>query len=110
FDGARERAAEHDRVAAEEQGLHDGAIAPDASVSDDRHITGRRMACRERFDLRHAEVGVQARRASATGTDADLDAVHAAFDEEARAFGRRDVAGNQLDAVKLLAERLDRTP
>ena len=109
LDRAGERAAEHDRVAAEEQRLHDRAVALDAAVGDERHArAGGGAAGDQRFDLRHAEVRVEPGRAAAAGTDADLDAVDAALDEEARPFGGGDIAGDQLDVAELLAERLDR--
>ena len=105
---AGEHAAEHHRVAAEEQRLHERAVALDAAVGDERHAAvGRRAALDQRLDLRHAEVRVEPRRAAAARTDADLDAVDAALDQEAHALGRGDVAGDQLDVAELLAERLD---
>ena len=60
-------------------------------------------AADERFDLRHAEVRVQPRRAAAARTDADLDAVDAALGEEVHAFRRRHITGNELGVAELLA-------
>ena len=62
----------------------------------------------QRFDLRHAEVGVEPGRAAAAGSDADLDAVDAALDQEPRPFGGGHIAGDQLGVAELLAEGLDR--
>ena len=61
----------------------------------------------ERLHLRDAEVRVQPRRASASGPDADLDAVDAALGEEADARGGGHVAGDQFHAGEALSERLD---
>ena len=84
-------------------------VAPHAAVRNERHAAGRRLAALdERLDLRHAEVRVQPRRAAAAWADADLDAVHAALEQEPRAFGGRDIAGDELDAVEPLPECLDR--
>src|SRR6185436_20942083 len=52
--------------------------------------------------------GGHARRAAAAGADADLDAVHAAVEEELRPLGRPDVAGNQLDVAEALPHLADR--
>ena len=102
--GAGEGAAEHHRVAAEEQRLRDAAVAPDAAVGDERHaLADGQPRLHERLDLRHAEVRRQPRRAAAAGTDADLDAVDAALEQEPRALGGRDVAGDQLDVAESLA-------
>ena len=101
---------EHHRVAAEEQRLEDGAVALDAAVGDERHAVSP-AACAaldQRLQLRHAEAGGQPRRAAAAGADADLDGVDAALGEKPHAFGRRDVAGDQLDVGEALAERVDR--
>ena len=82
----------------------DAAVAPDAAVGDERHAVADRQrgtrtsAC----DLRHAEVGRQSRRAAAAWTDADLDAVDAALEQERRALGGRDVAGDELDVAEPL--------
>ena len=58
----------------------------------------------QRLHLRHAEAGRDARRAAAARADADLDAVGAAIDQEPRAFGGRDVAGDHLHVGETLAE------
>ena len=103
FGGAGERAAEHHRVAAEEQRLHERAVALDAAVGDERHAAaGGRAALDERLHLRHAEVRVEPRRAPAAGSDADLDAVDAALEQEADALRGRHVAGDQLDVAEPL--------
>jgi hypothetical protein len=49
-------------------------------------------------DLRHADPGHDARGADAPGPDADLDRVGAGVDERLGGVGRRDVAGDDLDA------------
>ena len=104
--GAGKRAAEHHGVAAEEQRLGERAVALDAAVGDERHARSpdRQPALDERLQLRHAEARRHARRAAAAGPDADLDAVGAALEQEARALGGRDVAGDQLDVAEALAE------
>ena len=84
-------------------------MALDAAVGDQRHApAGRRAALGERLHLRHAEVRVQPGRAAAARSDADLDAVDAALEQEADALRGRDVAGDQLDVAEPLPERLDR--
>ena len=99
FFGAGKRAAEHRAVAAEEQRFGERAVPLDAAVGDDRHArpVDREAAFDQRLHLRHAEAGRDARRAAAAGPDADLDAVGAALDQEARALGGGDVAGDDLD-------------
>ena len=67
---------------------------PPSAMSGTRPPTAARH-CDQRLDLRHAEVGGQPRRAAAARTDADLDAVDAALEQEPRAFGRRHVAGDR---------------
>src|SRR4029079_209984 len=82
----------------------------DTAVGDQRHAAAVRgqAAVDERLPLRHAEAGGHARRAAAAGADADLDAVHAAVEEELRPLHRPDVAGNQLDVAKALPHLADR--
>ena len=67
--------------------------------------TGQRQpALDERLHLRHAEARRHARRAAAARPDADLDAVGAALEQEPRALGGRDVAGDHLDVAEALPE------
>ena len=107
---AGEHAAEHHGVAAEEQGLEDGAVPLDPAIGDERQVVARGLAAfDQRLQLRHAETGRQPRGASTTGPDPHLDGVHAAFGEKADAVGRGHVAGHQLDVGKLLLEGVDRT-
>ena len=61
----------------------------------------------QRLHLRHAEIRVEPRRAAAARTDADLDAVDAALEQKLCPLCGRDVAGDELDAVEPLSERLD---
>ena len=75
---------------------------PPSAMSGTRSAD-RQPALDERLHLRHAEVRRQARRAAAARADADLDAVDAALEQEPRAFGGGDVAGDQLDAAEPLA-------
>ena len=104
FGRAGERAAEHHRVAAEQQRLHQRAVALHAAVGDERHAAvGGLAALDQRLHLRHAEVRVQPRRAAAARPDADLDAVDAALEQKADALGGGDVAGDELDVVEPLA-------
>src|SRR5206468_1248468 len=79
------------------------------AVGDERHAVAvdRDPAIDQRLTLRHAEARRHPRRAAAAGPDADLDAVHAALQEEAHAFRRRHVAGNQLDAADTLTHLAD---
>ena len=81
------------------------------AVGDERDPTGGSVAARdERLDLRHAEVGIQSRGASTTGTDAHFHAVDTAIDQEADTVGGGDVARDQLDIAEPRPERLNRAP
>ena len=103
--GAGERAAEHHRVAAEQQRLRDAAVAPDAAVGDERHApVDFAAAADERLDLRDAEVRRDPRRAAAARADADLDGVRPAVEQEPRALGGRDVAGDDVNTLDALRE------
>ena len=95
--GARERAAEHHRVAAEEQRLRDAAVAADAAVGDERHAIARPPGGTRTSasTCGTPKFVVMPRRAAAAWADADLDAVDAALEQEPRALGRADVAGDR---------------
>ena len=102
--GAGERAAEHDRVAAEEERLRDAAVAPDAAIGDERHAavdSRRQRTSASTWGM--PKFVVMPRRAAASRADADLDGVRAALEQEPRALGGRDVAGDDVDVVDALA-------
>ena len=61
----------------------------------------------QRFNLRHPETGGDAGGASAAGADAHFHRVHTPFHEESHAFGRGDVARDQLKIAEACPERLD---
>ena len=76
----------------------------DAAVGDERHAVAERLpAFDDGLQLRHAKAGGKARRAAATGTDADFHRAGAAIREEARAVGSGDIAGDDVHARKPLA-------
>ena len=80
-------------------------MPPDAAVGDDRHAGSfdRKAALHQGLHLRHAKAGGDA-PCSLHRPDADLDAVGAAIDQESRALGGGDVAGDDLDVGKFSAE------
>ena len=81
-------------------------LIPPSAMSGTRPPAASRQVD-ERLHLRHAEVGVQPRRAAATGPDADLDAVDASIEQEPHALSGRHVARNQLDVAELRPEGFD---
>ena len=58
-------------------------------------------------DHRHADAGDDARRADRAGADADLHRVDARIDQRLGAFGRRDVAGDEIDVREALPDARD---
>ena len=71
-------------------------------------VADRASALHERFDLRHAEVRGQPRRATPSRPDADLDAVDPTLQQKARALGGRHIARDQLDRAVSLSKLFDR--
>jgi hypothetical protein len=57
--------------------------------------------------LRHTDAGNDARGADAARANADFHRIHASLDQGPSAFGRGDVAGNDLNGVGGFLDRLD---
>ena len=104
------QAADHDAGGAGRQGLGDVARELDAAVGDDGDARLVRLlaAVHDRRDLRDARAGYDPGGADGAGPDADLDRIGARPDEVLGGFGRRDVAGHEVEIGILLLDGLDR--
>jgi len=105
FVRAGEEGPYHDALGAGRHCLRDVAGVLDAAVGDNRDVgpfcgAGRRP---DGGHLRHADTGDDAGGADGTGADADLDRVDAGVYEFPGAVFRRDVAGDDVDQVAVVA-------
>src|SRR5262247_3582546 len=109
FVDAREQRADHHGVGAGRDGLGDVAGIFNASVGDHRDARTRRAsdAFRNGRDLRHARACDHASCTNRTGTYAALDRVRAGLNQDFRAVGRADVAGDQLYLGETPFDELD---
>src|SRR3569623_2911282 len=106
---AREHAAHHHAIGARDDGL--GAVTRIAHTAVGAHehaAYGQGLGdVRDRGDLRHAHTAPDARGADRAGADADLHRVDTGLDQCERAFGRRDVAADDLHLGKVLLDPFD---
>ena len=107
--GAGQQRADHGDVRAGGERLGEIAGIFDAAVGDHRHVGFVRRLDRihDRGQLRHADAGDDARGADRARADADLDRVGAGIDQRLRAFGGRDIAGDDLHGIGELLDAVD---
>src|SRR3569832_2330614 len=106
---AREHAAHHHAIGARDDGLGEVARIAHTAVGDHGHAAfGQGLGdVRDRSDLRHALTAHDARGADRAGADTDLHRVDTGLDQCERAFGRRDVAADDLHLGKVLLDPFD---
>ncbi len=110
FVGAGKETADHHRMGAAADGLGDIAGKLDAAIGDNRHtVPGRGDGTVvDGGHLRHPDSGDDPGGADRARPDPDLDAVGAGLDQVLRALGGCDVAGNDLQGGKGIAQAAHR--
>ena len=96
--GAREQAANHDRMRAGNDRLRDVTRVTNTAISDQWNT----FLCKRFGDfshsrhLRYADAGYHACRADRARPDTDLDTVRASFDQRGSSLARGNIAANHL--------------